>query len=281
MSVSLQTQDLVVSTPKTPFLDQIELRHGPVGLLGRFLLAADQALHDRGIHLQLHTDLASLGDAYRDVQPPGNPFPVVPTYDPKLSDLSPANSFWLSAHDATGRIVGTHAARLFDMQDSNLASEFTSLRVLYADPAPYLAKGLRCRVDCPPAEALTGRVFFSGGTWYHRSVRGCGLSSIMPRVSRAIAHSTWNADYASGILETVLIEKGIHTSYGYVRHSPSIKLTGSYRGDLGFELVWMTADELLEDLRSYTSAVMAAEIRTTEATDTNRVEPRRQGSSSR
>lgn len=281
MSTTLQIRESVSTSPKTAFLDQIQLRHGPVAQLGRFFLAADQALHDRGIHLQLHTDMTTLPDAYREVQPAGRALPIVPAYDPKFSDLSPENSFWISAHDATGRIVGTQAARLFDMEDTNLAHELTSLRVLYADPAPRLDAGVRCIVDCSAAEALTGRVVYSGGIWYHSSVRGCGLSSIIPRISRALAYSTWKTDYTFSIVETLLIEKGVHTSYGYPWHSPSIKLTGSYRGDLHFELVWMRTEELFADLASYASEPKAKDVLTTEATETNRVEPRRQGSNSR
>ena len=91
----------------------------------------------------------------------------------------------------------------------------------------------------------------------------------------------WNTEYTFSIVETALIAKAVHTSYGYVRHCPSVKLIGSARGDKDFELVWMSTDELLADLGTYTSAVAANEALSTEATETNRAEPLVQGSNNR
>jgi hypothetical protein len=83
------------------------------------------------------------------------------------------------------------------------------------------------------------------------------------------------------VAETVLIEKNVHRSYGYTRHSPSIRLAGSYREDLELELMWMPRQEMLDDLTSYVGAAVENEVRNTETVETNMALPRRQGSSSR
>ncbi len=280
MSTSLQAKTELFSRPGTPLLDQIRLRHGPIAQLGRFFLLADQAAHERGLHLQLHTDMASLDVAYRELQP-GKGVSVVSTFHPDHSDLSPANSFWISGHDDQGMLVATQAARCFDMTGTTMARELASLRLFYADPQTHMAAGMECQVDCPPADGISGRVVFSGCVRFHPKVRGCGLSRILPRISRALAYSTWNTDYTVSMLETVLIEKNVHQSYGYNRHAPSITLSGSERGVINLELVWMPQMEMLDDLNAYVSAAAGNEVRNTETTDTNWQPPRRQGSSNR
>jgi hypothetical protein len=264
--------------PYRPLIDQIQLRHGPVQQLGRFFLVADQAAYELGVRLQLHTDMASFNAAYQSVQM-GRPVSIFPVFDPRHNDLSAANAFWISGHDETGQVVATQAARFFDMTNTTVERELNSFRLLYADPAPAIAAGARIRVDCPPASTITGRVIFSGGAWYHRKVRGLGLSQIMPRISRALAYTQWNTACTFGLVEEALITKQVHRSYGYVRHSPSVKLANSYREDMDFEMVWMPRDEMLADLADYAARVKAE--RTEETTETNALEPLRQGSSMR
>jgi hypothetical protein len=281
MTTSVQSQiDLPLYRP-TPLLDRIRLMHGPVAQLGRFFLLADQAATDRGVHLELHTDLQSLIDANHRMQSAWGS-PMVPIFDPAHSNLSAANSFWISGRDDNGMIVATQAARFFDMSHSNVAEELRSLRLFFAAPEKHLAIGARCIVDCAAAEGVNGRVTYSGGGWYHPKFRGCGLSRILPRISRALAFTQWNTDYTFSVVETVLVEKNVYRSYGYTNHSPSIRLTGSYREDMELELIWMKRAEMLADMSDYVAAAEAAkEVRNTEAEETNRASPLRQGNSSR
>jgi hypothetical protein len=280
MSTSLKTKPALPSVAGTTLLDQIELKHGPIALLGRFFLLAEQAARDRGIYLRLHTDMISLMKAYPEVLP-GRKLPVLPIFDSAHSDLSPENAFWISGHDDSGMIVATQAARFFDMTGSTVERELTSMRPFFAEPEKHLAAGTRCLVDFPPANEITGRVVYSGCAVYHPKVRGCGLSRILPRISRALAYSTWDSDYTISLLEPVLIAKNVHLSYGYTKHSRSIRLRGTNRGDVDSELVWMPTREMLEDLAIYTSETVENEVRNTETTDTNWLPSRRQGSNSR
>ncbi len=207
--------------------------------------------------------------------------PMVPIFDPAHSNLSEENSFWISGHDADGTVVATQAARLLDLSQSNVADELRSMRLFFADPAPHLAAGARCDVACPPAEAISGQVVYSGGGWYHPKFRGCGLSRILPRISRALAHTQWNSDYTFSVVETVLVEKNVYRSYGYTNHSPRITLAGSYREDLDLELIWMPTQDMLDDMSSYMTASVENEVRSMETADTNMLSLRRQGNSRR
>ena len=280
MQSNPQTHPAIETGHVTPLLDSIRLKHGPAAQLGRFFLLADQAAYDRGVRLQLHTDLRSLIDVNRQMQTYWGA-PMVPIFDPSHSDLSPENAFWISGHDQNGTVVATQAARFLDLTQSSAAAELESMRLFFARPEPHLAAGARCHVDCPAASQLTGRVIYSGGGWYHPKYRGCGLSRILPRISRALAYTQWNSDYTFSVVETVLIEKNVYRSYGYTRHSPSIRLTGSYREDLELELIWMPQDEMLDDMAAYIRASAENEVRSTETADTNMLPLRRQGNNRR
>ncbi len=280
MSTSPRTKPELRSLEGVPFLELIELRHGPIPPLGRFFLLAEQAARDRGVHLRLHRDMASLAEQYPGVDPDRG-LPVHPIFDPAHHDLSPANSFWIAGHDESGRLVATQAAHFFDMTGSTLERELASMRLWFGEPEKYRAAGTRCLVDCPPAELITGRVVYSGGAVYHPKVRGCGLSRILPRMSRALAYSQWNSDYTMSLVRPILLSKNVEKSYGYTRHAPSVQLRGYDRGDVDAELVWMPRDEMLEDLSRYVSEGLANEVRSTETTETNGVAPQRQGSSNR
>jgi hypothetical protein len=280
MSTSLKMQPVLPSVGGGFLLDQIELRHGPVALLGRFFLLAEQAARDRGIYLRLHSDMASLAEIYPEVTP-GRTLPVLSTFDPAHSDLSPKNAFWISGHDDSGAVVATQAARIFDMTRSTVERELVSMRLFFAKPEKHLAAGAQCLVDCPPATDMTGRVVYSGGAIYHPKVRGCGLSRILPRISRALAYSMWNSEQTISTVETLLIAKNVHRSYGYTRHSELVSLRGTNRGAMDFDLVWMPTSEMLDDLADYISETAGNEVRNTETTDTNWPPLRRQGSSNR
>ncbi len=264
-------------------LDRISIQHGPAALLGRFFLAADQAARDRGLSLRLHADLHSLVETNHQLRAEWGA-PIVPVFNPNHSDLSAANSFWISGHDHTGQVVATQAARLFDMADTNVAAELTSLRLFYAAPQAHLASGSRCDVQCPAASRISGRVVYSGGGWYHPTYRGCGLSKILPRISRALAYAKWKSDFTISLLETILVEKKVYQSYGYTNHDPLITLSG-YREPLQLHLIWMQQAEMLEDLARYVATAaarpLANDVRITETEETNISAPERQGKSSR
>ena len=145
-----------------------------------------------------------------------------------------------------------------------------SLRRFYRTPEPHLIAGERCEVLAPSAGRITGRVVFSGGGWYHPSCRGTGLSTILPRISRAYAHSRWASDYTVSMVEPVLTQKGVVQSYGYSKIEPMVRFLGSFRGDLDLHLIWMETEELLQDLEAWVAAASsrAYEERKTEAPQT-------------
>jgi hypothetical protein len=112
--------------------DQVDLTFGPPALIGRFILHADQTTRERGVYLSLEHDFDALIE-FNKTQA-SSWFPMIPTFDPEFSDLTPENAFWIAGRDRDGEIVACQCARLFDWRDTNFKQEFESLRLVYQDP---------------------------------------------------------------------------------------------------------------------------------------------------
>ena len=83
----------------------------------------------------------------------------------------------------------------------------------------------------------------------HPDFRGQGLTLILPRISRVLAHRLWETDYTVSLVEPALVKKGVVRSYGYRNVEPGIayrNLHGDPRLDL--YLVWMDRAEMLLDI---------------------------------
>jgi hypothetical protein len=261
------------------FLDQLILDHGPRDLLGRFFLDIDAAFRERGIVISIRTDFEELLAVNEENQL--HWASLVPIVHPRKSRLDASTAYWLRGQDSTGRVVCTQAARFFDWQDTNLKEEMRSMRVFYADPAPYLAEGQGCEVTAPSAEKISGRVQYSGAIWAHPDFRGRQLASLIPRVSRAFAYTKWRTDFCFGLVEPILIEKKIAAAYGHTRTEPGITVRG-FRGEFNAHLVFRTEAEILGDCRSYVEEAKRNRVRSTDVEETNRLPSvARQGSSSR
>jgi hypothetical protein len=236
-------------TPR--LLDQIRVEHGPRSLLGRFFLAADRAARDRGVRLFLRHDFEEFvafnerarGGTYK-----------LGIFHPAYSHLDAGNAYWIEGRDPSGKLVATQAGRVFDWSDTNLKEELCGLRMFYADPAIDALPGECCTIDSRSAEAVRGRVTYSGGGWYDDAFRGCGLSTILPRISRAYAYARWGSEFTISFVEDVLVRKSVVKRYGYTNIEPGIRFRNTLMADMDLNLVWMDTDEMLEDVEAFVSA---------------------------
>jgi hypothetical protein len=144
--------------PRLP--DQITLQHGPPALLGRFFLKADAAARARGVTLSV-APLEQLMEVNRRNTETWKP--LVPTFDPARGGATAETGFCILGRDRAGEVVATQAARFFDWTDSDLETEFTSLRMHYADPKASARADEVCQITAPTAMKLGGRVIFTGG----------------------------------------------------------------------------------------------------------------------
>ncbi len=235
-------------------LDGVTVNFGPRRTLGLFFLQAEALAHQAGVSIMIHADLSNLVAVNAVLQQSWGP--LVPIFDPKQSGATTDTSFWLSAHDHTGQIVATQAARRIDLPDRSLAEEFRSLRIFYADPAPQLAGGTTCFVDgeCETiAESIRGRVLYSGAAWCRPDYRSRGLVYVLARVGRHLAMTRWDTDFTITTLRTDLKAKGILERYGMVNQAPRIGLRNSYRGDFDLQLVWADRVSMEAELHTYVS----------------------------
>lgn len=227
--------------------DAVTVRHGPVGLLSRFFLKADQIARDRGIRLRIRTDMEELLDLNRRETEKGNWYPVLPPFNCELDHLTPENSFWISGVDEKGETVVAQAARLYQWHDSSLADHVREM--MYPDPACTLP----CYVHCEAAHKIRGVVYFGGSTWIRPDHRRKGLGGLMPQVSRAYGAATWGTDWLIAFIQRHLIELNMHQAYGYREASFGFSLPGSPWGDLEIALARQSSLELMANLEAFVS----------------------------
>lgn len=263
-------------------LDQVTLVHGPHDLLGRFFLVADRAARDQGVKLRLRTDfegLVELNGKHRESWTP-----MSPMFDPEQSNLRIDSAFWLEAYDDHGDTVATHAARLFDCPDTTVVEEIRSLRVFYEDPAPHIAEGETVDFDGGPVAHIRGRTVYGGALWVRPDYRRRGLTTIMPRISRAYAFTRWDNDFHWSFVEPKTHTFGVPHASGpfHVEETMPVMLRLQFRGLFPSFVMWMSTEEMLDDVEGFVLQPTFESSRRMEMPSTNMSSPeRRHGMSSR
>jgi hypothetical protein len=228
-------------------LDQAVLLHGPRDLLARYIAHADDSVRELGVRLRISRDfdrLVALNARHRGSWPK-----ILPSFDPKYSDLSGDTAFFIEGIDQSGDTVVTSAGRLYDHGDRSLASDLRSLRVLYDNPAPHVAAGESVVVSAPFAEHIWGRAMFSAVVWVRPDYRRHGLTKIVPRLTRAYALAQWNTPVFWMMIAPDLDKIGVTRAYGswhvdgrLAMHLPSL------RDDFEVLFCSMGQDALIRDI---------------------------------
>ena len=234
-------------TFRNDFRKDIELKFGPLDLLDRFFAAAEKTADLHKLSLTIETDFEALL-AFNKTQTE-TWYPLTPMYDPRVNRMSPESSFWICGRDQRGDIVATQCARFYDWEGTHFKAEFESLRLAYEHPDAVMFPEELAICEAASATSITGPVCFSGAAWYRPDFRGTGLSSFLPRISRALAYSKWDTRYTYSFIEPKLAAKGIADRYGYSHVEPGIEWLNSFRGSCSFCLLWMHRDELLDDMQ--------------------------------
>jgi hypothetical protein len=263
-------------------LNQITLVHGPHDLLSRYFVIAEAAARECGVRLRLRSDfdaLMELNRENRDSWPP-----MAPICDPEHSNLRIDSAFWLEGVDERGETVITHAARFFDFTNTNLVEEMRSLRPYYEDPAPHLAAGEYIDVSAAPsARTVVGRTMYGGAVWVRPEWRRHGLTKIVPRISRAYAHTRWHTDFTWGLVELKQHAFGLSRAYGPYNATDRVVQRLAFRAsETPATLLWMTTDAMLADVQRIVDQATNESLRRidTHITSASSPEPR-QGISSR
>jgi len=231
-----------------PLFSQMVMQHGPVGLLGRAILKAEEATRQQGVFLSFATfpELLQANQANSDTW-----LPIVTTFDCRYSDLNENSAFCILGRNREGDVVACQAARLFDWQDTNFQEEAQSLRLFYQDPSQAKLSTEQCRVSAVAARGTVGRVLYSGGAWYRRDFRGKGLVEYLPRIARAYAHTLWNIDCTVTLMAQAVVRGGVFPRNGYRNIEWAVDLVGTRLGDMHAAYLWIKQDEMLEDLNEF------------------------------
>jgi hypothetical protein len=226
-------------------LDALTIKHGPAGLLARFILEGDKAARRAGLRLRLRTDFSALVELNRRYVPEGTWFPIVNTFNPDYTELSPENSFWVCGEDERGEPAATFAGRVYYWPDTNLEEQ--AYAMFYGTE-----RDRECRVTAPAAKRISGVVFSGGAAWVRPDYRGCRLSRLFPRIGKAYASTRWPLDWAMGYVSRRHIEKGIADSwYGHKHLGYSVFYPGAPWGNPEAVIVYSAVQEIYEDLADF------------------------------
>jgi len=250
-------------------------------LLPELLLMAGQVVADRGVHLVMHSDMASLRDLHRRDALLAKDRPLPSQLDVDYCALPSDRAFWIEGLDADGRTVLTHAARVFDWPDTELEREGRALRIFYDAPARHGRPGEDLTLATPMPARVGGRVAYVGGLWIRPDHRGRGLARIMPRVGRSLAHLRWTPDFMFSHVVDRLLDAGLEEVYGYPHRHRGLRFRTRYGTSFDISWVWMSSSELLADSTGFVDFLHSVRPRSRLTPDTIDSPPAaRQGSSS-
>jgi len=224
--------------------DALTVKHGPTGLLSRFVLEGDKAVRRIGLRLRVRHDFDELAWLNQREVSSGSWFRLVDAYNPKYTTLTPENAFWISGEDEDGNVAASWAARVFYWPETNLAEQAVSFFYGRDD-------GQRCRVTAPAAKLISGIVLCGGAAWIRPDFRGKRLGYLVPRILKAYAYSRWPVDWSICYVSRTLIEKGVAAGYGQKNFSYSIFYPGSPWGDLEVAVAYTPIAEAYDDLTSF------------------------------
>jgi hypothetical protein len=228
--------------------DALTVRHGSGPLIGRVVLEGDRAARAAGIHLRLRYDFDALLDLNRQEVARGNWRPIMDTFNPEKTDLSPDSAFWIAGENDAGEIVTTSAGRLYDWPDTTL--EDHAVEMFFGRD-----EGQKCIITAAAAKLISGLVFSAGTTWVRPDYRRRELSHLMPRMVRAFALARWPLDWTIGYVQRALVDKGVAGGYGAKHLGFSIFYPETSYGEI--VLTYTSGQEIYDDFGTFIEAELS------------------------
>jgi hypothetical protein len=238
------------STRLSSFLKGLRVDFGPPEKLAKFFLEADLACRSQGVELEFgnFNELLQVNQTNNDRRP------LISTFDHTKSNLMADNSFCILGRNLHGQVVAVHAARFFDWSaDQTFYTEGSTLRLFYENPSRSKCDGEELVISASDTHLITGRVVFSGAAWIHPDYRGRRLSSVLPKVVKALALSKFNPDFICSTMNEDVHKKGFAVRFDYPHVDWDLQWNNSVMGSHRFAVVWMTGNELLSALDTYLS----------------------------
>lgn len=213
--------------------------------VSRYVSVIDRLATEVGLTLEMCRDFVEFRDLRNAMV---DRSPMSPIFNPAVTDVGPGNGFWLKGTDGAGRVVHLQATRLSDLEGINLADHLYELRQLYRLPGLDMETDVqRDSMRAPALQQISGRVCYHGEIWLDESLRGKGLSAVLPRLLLALVLVKWSPDYVFGFVPTKLAYRGVQAQYGYMHVQPG----GIFGRPLSAEqpvnkwLAWLSRQDLL------------------------------------
>ena len=192
----------------------------------------------RGFNIAVDDDLHGLRRYLTSVGAYDNP-----SFDPREHDLS-HSAFWLRIEDSHGKIVASHAERIYKCAD--FVSEIIETDRIWFDRGVQTPKReWRTEVVHPPVK-IRGSIGFAGGMFIVPEHRGSGLSVFLPYLSRSLCLRNYVTDWHTGLVRQNIAASPVPIGYyGFPRtthlfHGTIPRTAGEFK-DL--HLCWMTREE--------------------------------------
>ncbi len=225
------------------FLSDVRIDYGPRAMLSRLFLRGDTMLRERGINLQFAPIevLTEVNRQNKDSWPP-----LFAVFSPELGSINHSNSFALIGRNASGKVIAAQAARFYDVGEHTFKEETESLRLYYSDPDNQRLPGESCTITAPAADMIAGQFIYSGAVWYHPEYRKQGLTSILPRITKALSLTKWGSDVTLSFMVDKVVAGGTAQRAGYRHVEWEVLLRNSLFGDARLALIWSNAEELVD-----------------------------------
>ena len=218
--------------------------------LSRHIAGLDETARRAGIDIEIRTDFGHLMELCEGL--PDKPEPTA-MFDPMKADIGGHNGFWLKGCDTNGVPVHVQAARVYDMNGTNLGREISSLRAFYASPG-LAPEDEHCVCAAPMAERISGTVCYHGELWVRGqepNYRGKALSRPLSRLLFALVLARWSPDYVFAFAYDWTVMRGLPARYGYWHGQPgAVHWVRPYRDQpLDAWLLWLTRQDLIDFMR--------------------------------
>jgi hypothetical protein len=192
--------------------------------------------------LRVRHDFATLAQLNDEQVARGNWYPLIEMFDPRISDVSPANGFWISGENDKGEIVSTNAGRIYYWPDTNLEEQAVAMMYGRDDGQPVVIT-----TDVP--KTISGVVLSMGGTWVRPDYRSRGLSHLLPRVGKAYGLSRWPVDWIIAFIKMEHYKNGYAFGYGAKHFSGSVTYPEHHLPEM--VLAYTLPGEAYDDLDDY------------------------------
>ena len=131
-----------------------------------------------------------------------------PSFDPSVCDLA-TNAFWLRVEDQNGRVVASHAERIFHCDD--FVQEIVATDKLWSDRNMYNSDQMWRTEIIPPPLQIRGRVGYAGAMFIQNEHRGSGLSLFLPYLSRSLCMRGLATDWHTGLVHLNIASSSVTT----------------------------------------------------------------------